>query len=70
MSIRKIRRLKQESPVVKQELDDEEAGIDQGNSATGFFPLKDINEESSKLLRCQLIHLSKVQLFFKVSLSN
>jgi hypothetical protein len=63
MSIRKIRRLKQEYPVVKQELDDEEAGIDQGNSSTGFFPLKDNNEESSKLLRCQLIHLSKSNYF-------
>jgi hypothetical protein len=71
MSIREIRRLKQESPVVKQEVDEEKAGIDHGNSSTGSpFPLKVNSEESSEFLHCKLIHLRKVQLFLKMSLSR
>ena len=62
MSIREFRKLKQEFSVAKQALD---------NSSTGFiFPVKENNEQSSGLVHCKLIHLRKVQLFLKISLSR
>jgi ParB family transcriptional regulator, chromosome partitioning protein len=62
MSIREFRKLKQEFSVAKQALD---------NSSTGFlFPVKENNEQSSGLVHCKLIHLKKVQLFLKISLSR
>jgi ParB family transcriptional regulator, chromosome partitioning protein len=71
MSIREIRRLKQEFSVSKQALDEDKERIDQDISSTGsFFPLKENNEESSGLLHCKLNHLRKVQLFLKISLSR
>jgi ParB family transcriptional regulator, chromosome partitioning protein len=71
MSIREIRRLKQEISVSKQALDEDKERIDQDISSTGsFFPLKENNEESSGLLHCKLNHLRKVQLFLKISLSR
>jgi ParB family transcriptional regulator, chromosome partitioning protein len=62
MSIREFRKLKQEFSVAKKALD---------NSSTEFlFPVKGYNEQSSGLVHCKLIHLRKVQLFLKISLSR
>ena len=62
ISIREFRKLKQEFSVAKQALD---------NSSTEFlFPVKENNEQSSGLVHCKLIHLRKVQLFLKISLSR
>ena len=71
MSIREIRKLKQEFFVAKHALDEEKARIDHDNSSTEFlFPVIENNEQSSGLLHCKLIHLKKVQLFLKISLSR
>ena len=71
MSIREIRKLKQEFSVAKHMLDEEKAKIDHDTSSTEFlFPLNENNEQSSGLLHCKLIHLKKVQLFLKISLSR
>ena len=69
MSIREIRKLKQEFSAAKHALDEEKARIDHGNSSTEFlFPVKENNERTSGLLHCKLIHIRKVQLFLKISL--
>jgi ParB family transcriptional regulator, chromosome partitioning protein len=71
MSIREIRRLKQEFPVVKQALDEFKQSIDQDNPSTGsLFTVKEYNEESSGILHCKINHLKKVQLFLKISLAR
>ena len=72
MSIREIRKLKQEFFIAKHELDEEKARIDHDNNSSSefLFPVKENGEESSGLLHCKLIRLRKVQLFLKISLSR
>jgi ParB family transcriptional regulator, chromosome partitioning protein len=71
MSIREIRKLKQELSTAKHALDEEKARIEHDTSSTEFlFPVNEINEQSSGLLHRKLIHLRKVQLFLKISLSR
>jgi ParB family transcriptional regulator, chromosome partitioning protein len=72
MSIREIRKLKQEISVAKHALEEEKARIDHDNNSSSefLFPVKENGEESSGLLHCKLIHLRKVQLFSKISLTR
>jgi ParB family transcriptional regulator, chromosome partitioning protein len=72
MSIREIRKLKQEFSLAKHELDEEKARIDHDNNSSSEFllPVIENKEQSSRLLHRKLIHLRKVQLFLKISLSR